>query len=75
MLEFITSFLVGFLIPLIKGLAADWRRDQALKNLGRAETELHGERNAREAERRASEVLAEHRTIGDAAGRLRDGTF
>jgi hypothetical protein len=75
MLEALIAFLAGVIVPLIKGIVADWRRDQALKDLGRAEAQLHGERNAKEAERRAGAVLAEHRTADDAARRLRDGTF
>jgi hypothetical protein len=75
MLEALIALLTGFVIPLIRGLVADWRRDEALKDLGRAEAELHGERNAQEADRRAGSVLAEHRTADDAARRLRDGTF
>jgi hypothetical protein len=75
MLEALIALLTGFLVPLLRGLATDWRRDQALKDLGRAEAELHGERNAQEADRRAGKVLAEHRTADDATRRLRDGTF
>lgn len=75
MLEILTSFLAGFLIPLIKGLVADWRRDHALKDIGRAEVELRRERDARDAERRAGAVLGEHRTVDDVAHRLRRGDF
>lgn len=75
MLELLTSFLAGFLIPLIKGLVADWRRDQDLKRLGAAEAIAAENARALEAQRKAAAVVAEHRTVDDTARRLLDGKF
>ncbi|WP_439572648.1 hypothetical protein [Phreatobacter sp.] len=75
-----TAIIVGLSLAAISALAGlvyAMARMAASKAAAAAvaEQKVRDERDALEAERKAGAVLGEHRTVDDAAGRLRGGDF
>lgn len=75
MIELILSAVLGALARF----ATDWisavRRDQAIAEAAKATQIAETTHATNEALRRAGEVMADHRDIGDVSRRLRDGRF
>src|SRR5690625_590650 len=55
-IAFIAGFLAAPIIALLRALAADWRRDRALHEAGRAEAEREAAKDALETRSRADEA-------------------
>src|SRR5690625_7742462 len=53
-IAFFTGFLAAPMIALLRALAADWRRDRALPEAGRAAAEREAAKDALESRRRAA---------------------
>ena len=73
MFETLLSALAGFLAGLLRDLVADWRREAALKDLGRAEgAAATATMLAEMADDQARINSADRGSAGDVARRLRE---
>ncbi len=72
-----TAIAIGLIVAAAAGLVF-WgirRREAMAKQEGRDEVVKEAQREEIDAQRRAADVLAEHRTVDDTNRRLSDGSF
>lgn len=65
MASWLLSLISGFLIPLIKDLVSDWRRDKALQDKGRTEGAVELNRTIAEAADEQAKINAADRGGAD----------